>query len=74
MFTALIVITCLAILYFIFPRVVTALVGILGIVALGFMFSMLPTSTLLWIGIPFAVSLAGIYWLVRKGYIESGLD
>ena len=75
MFTALIVITCLAILYFIFPRATAALAGVLGAVALGLAFyTILPTSTLLMmVGFVGAVSVLA-YILVRKGYIESGLD
>jgi hypothetical protein len=75
MFTVLIVITCLAILYFIFPRATTALAGVLGVTALGFMFyTVLPTTTLLMmVGFVGAVSVLA-YVLVRKGYIESGLD
>jgi hypothetical protein len=73
--TILIAITCLAILYFIFPKAVIVLGTLLGTVALGWLFyAVLPTSTLLMmLGFVGAVSVLA-YVLVRKGYIESGLD
>jgi hypothetical protein len=70
----LIAITCLAILYFIFPKAVIVLGTLLGTVALGWLvYATLDAATLLMICVPVVLVCVLSYVLVRKGYIKSGL-
>jgi hypothetical protein len=71
----LIAITCLAILYFIFPKAVIVLGTLLGTVVLGWLVYATPldAATLLMICVPVVLVCVLSYVLVRKGYIKSGL-